>query len=258
MCTKITNPSPFIKVNRSPRCFSSRKVNFKAQVGLYLEEKIFLRKKIPWICFFCDTKPWKFVYFLLQMWPFRQICELFKILKEKSVWNGSGKMVLRNAVGHLRKMWTRKKKMVWEKKKLTNNQAFMVEPVREGHAEWNSNYDSVYCETLQLSWIINWIWHWNFLPVLMNGLSPHLMTQGGFLSSFQGRSCPLSEGRAKSLWEDWSGSSIPFPSFKIQWRNTHSLFQRRNFEWHFYSPGQNMIFRWFGAKWAAPHGVPEC
>lgn len=44
-CTKSTNPSPFIKVNRSPRCFSSRKVNFKAKVGLYFEEKIFLGKK---------------------------------------------------------------------------------------------------------------------------------------------------------------------------------------------------------------------
>lgn len=81
------------------------------------------------------------------------------------------------------------------KKNLSNHQAFMVEPVGEGHAEWNSSNYSVYCETLQLSWIINLIWHWNFLPVLMNGFSPHLMTQGCFLSSFQGRSCPLCEGQ---------------------------------------------------------------
>lgn len=42
-------------------------------------------------------------------------------------------MILRNAVGYFRKIWT---KTLWiGKKKLTNNQAFMVEPVREGHIE---------------------------------------------------------------------------------------------------------------------------
>lgn len=50
--------------------------------------------------------------------------------------------------------------MGWEKKGLTNNQAFMVEPIGEGHA--------VYYEILQLSLIMNLIWHWNILPALMN------------------------------------------------------------------------------------------
>lgn len=106
-----------------------------------------------------------------------------------------------------RKIWTR---MLWigEKKSWpgiwlsiyhNTDQAFMVEPEREGHAEWNSGCYSAYYELLQLSLIVNLAWHWNFLPVLMNSFSAHLMKQGCFVSSFQGRNCPLSEGQAKSL-----------------------------------------------------------